>query len=80
MDAQVRPQICLFALVGALPSEVLRDAKDSLAPLGIGAGGLSVRLEHGSTVRQTADEPQWTDARPLWTPPSIRGTVVRCLN
>lgn len=79
-DRQVGPQIRPFVLVRGPHVEMLRGAKDSLAHLGIGAARLSLRLEHGSTVRQTGEGPQWTDARPLWTPPSIRGTVVRCLN
>lgn len=73
-----------FSLVRGLaetsPRQVFRGAKDSLGPMGIRVNGLTVRLEHRSTDRQMADQPQWTDARPLWTPRSIRGTVVRCLN
>ena len=52
VDALVGPQIRLFVLVRASRSEVLCDAKDSLAPLGIGAARHSVRLEHGSTARK----------------------------
>ncbi len=74
----------LFSLVRGLAEtsrrQVFRGANDSLAPMGIGVNRLTVRLEHRSTDRQMADQPQWTDARPLWTPRSIRGTVVRCLN
>lgn len=80
VDVEVGLRIRAFVLVRAPFAEVVRGAKDSLAPMGIGAAWLSVRLEHGSTVRQSAEGPLWTDARPLWTPPGIRGTVVRCLN
>ena len=76
--------VALFPLVRGLPvgrkDKLLRCAKDSLAPLRIGARRLTLRLEHGSTARQMPYQPQWTDARPLWTPSSFRGTVVRCLN
>jgi hypothetical protein len=77
-------RVSLFSLVRGLvvtpAAWVFRGAKDSLARRDIRIGRLTVRLEPRSTDRQTVHQPQWTDARPLWTATPVRGTVVRCLN